>query len=175
MAWTSRIAILACALIVISCVYVYYDLNGESFALSDRQVILVVTDSMDGDVIGFEIDSFPANTLVMVEHLSEQEKRFLRVGDVVSYKDGREYVQHRVVKVNSGSVYVHGDNNHSTEIVSFENINGKVVGTSPWMGSIVVFIQGNHILFLGAMFAICASLILFGVFSPTPKKGGRLI
>ena len=75
MAWTSRIAILACALIVISCAYIIYDLNGESLDFSDSEVILVVTDSMDGDVSEYAVDSYPADTLAIVKSIPAHEIR----------------------------------------------------------------------------------------------------
>ncbi len=54
---------------------------------------------MDGDVQDYTIDSFLADTLVMVQHLTEQEKRFLRVGDVISYHSGGMLKQHRIVDI----------------------------------------------------------------------------
>ena len=170
MAWTSRIAILACALIVISCAYIIYDLNGNSLNLTDREMILVVSDSMDGDVDQFEIGSFPAGTMVMVQHVPEHEKRFLRVGDVISYKDQDVLFHHRIVQVNSDSVYVHGDNNHSTEKVYYSDINGKVVGTNWVLGKTLFFISNNFYLFLGIMFVLTSLLIVFAVYLPNKPK-----
>jgi hypothetical protein len=81
----SIIILVACACLVGGCVYILYDFNGGSLDLSDREVVLVVTDSMDGDVRGYAVDSFPADTLLMVEHVPDHEKRFLRVGEVITY------------------------------------------------------------------------------------------
>jgi len=170
MAWTSKIAILACALIVISCAYVLYDLNGNSLDLSNREMILVVSDSMDGEEDKFEIGSFPAGTMIMVQHVPEHEKRFLRVGDVISYKDQDVLFHHRIVQVNSDSVYVHGDNNHSTEKVYYSDINGKVVGTNPMLGKALFFISNNFYMFLGIMFVLTSLLIVFAVYLPNKPK-----
>ena len=168
----SRKAALACALLLLLPAVAVWDLNGDSFDLTDRQLVLVVTDSMDGDNHEYDIGSFPANTLVMVEHLNNQEKRFLRVGDVISYYDDDILQHHRVIQVNSGSVYVHGDNNHSTEIVPYDSINGKVVGTNWIVGHAIVFIEQNFLLFLGSMFLICAALVVYSMYSGTSKKEG---
>jgi hypothetical protein len=158
------------ASVAIACGLCLYHFNGDSVSPADRQVVLVVTDSMDGNVTEYDIDSFPANTLVMVKHLSPYERQFLRVGDVVSYNDNGTLVHHRVVQVNEGSVYVHGDNNHSTEIVQLDDINGKVIGVSPAMGQALALVSGNFIAFLAVMFVIAAAIAVYGVYRSDPKE-----
>jgi hypothetical protein len=162
--------LIAIVAIIAVTVVVTYDLNGHSLDLRDRQVVLVVTDSMDGDEHSYEIDSFPANTLVMIQHLSEQEKHFLRVGDVASYRENGTLVQHRVVQVEDGYVYLHGDNNHSTERVMIEDIDGKVVGTNWVLGHILAFISSNFLAFLCILFAIGAVAVVYAVFSEGKKE-----
>jgi len=175
MAWTSKLAIVACALIVIACSCAYYDLSGGSLNPTDKQLILVTTDSMDGDVTGFDVDSFPANTLVMVEHLSELDKKFIKIGDVISYESNHVLVQHRVIAVNQGSITVHGDNNHSTEVVSLESVNGKVVGTNWVIGHVIAFISGHFLIFLTFMFILAAVVAIYAVYSePKPRREGAL-
>jgi len=170
MAWTSRIAILACALTVISCAYIIYDLNGNSLNLTDRELVLVVSDSMDGDVEQYEIDSFPSGTLVMIEHIPEHEKRFLRVGDVISYHVRDTLFHHRIFEIDTDSVYVQGDNNHSIERVLLSDVNGKVVDTNSVLGQILLFISSNFLLFIGIMFFLCSTLIICGVYLPAKAK-----
>ena len=165
MAWTSKILAIACMCVIGFCAYTVWDLNGSSFDFSGKQVVLIVTDSMDGDVNDYDINSFPAGTLVMVEQLSDNEKRFLRVGDVISYRTNGILEHHRVVESNSGFYYVHGDNNHSTERVTLDQINGKIVGTNTWLGKTISYIGDNFLVFLGVSFAVCTSLILLAVFS----------
>ena len=164
------LTILAIVAIIAVPVVTFYDFNGHSLDISDRQVVLVVTDSMDGDVHDYDIGSFPANTLVMVEHLSYQEKRFLRIGDVISYYDGDMLIHHRIVKVEGDTFYVHGDNNHSTDKVNIDDINGVVVGTNVWIGHATSFVQHNFLVFLGIMFVLCSALIVYAVYSGEPKK-----
>ncbi len=163
------LTLLAIVAIIAVPVVTFYDFNGNSFDVADRQVVLVATDSMDGDVHDYAIDSFPANTLVMIEHLSEQEKLFLRVGDVVSYNDGGSLVHHRVVQTGNGYVYVHGDNNHSMEKVALEDINGRVVGTNWVIGHILAAISANFLLFLCCMFVVGSIAIVFAVYFGSPK------
>ena len=158
------------ASVAIACGLYLFHFNGDSINPADRQVVLVVTDSMDGDVTEYAIDSFPADTLVMIEKLSPYETQFLRVGDVISYYENGTLVHHRVVQVNTGSVYVHGDNNHSTEIVMLDDINGKVIGTSPLMGQALALVSNNFIAFLAAMFVIAAAIAVYGVYRADPEE-----
>jgi len=173
MAWTSKLPLFACATIIILALFTAYDLNGGSFDFTDRELILVVTDSMDGDVNKYDIDSFPANTLVMVEHLPISEVRFLREGDVISYNDEGIKVQHRIIQANGDSFYVHGDNNHSTEVVLLEDVNGKVVGTNWILGHILALISSNFLAFLVVMFVISASIAVFGVYRKSPREAAE--
>jgi len=161
------------ASIAIACGLCLYHFNGDSIDPTDRQVVLVVTDSMDGDVREYQIKSFPADTLVMVEKLSPYEKQFLRVGDVISYNDNGTLVHHRVVQVNDGSVYVHGDNNHSTEIVMLEDVNGRVIGTSPLLGHALALVSNNFIAFLAVLFVIAAAIAVYGVYRSDPEEAAE--
>ncbi len=157
------VAILAIPVVVI------YELNGHSLDLTDRQAILVITDSMDGDEHGYAIGSFPANTLVMVQHLSDLDKRFLRAGDVVSYESHGKLEHHRIIESNAGYYYVQGDNNHSIERVNLDQINGKVIGSSPWLGKVIILIKDNFLAFLGAMSVLCFVLILLAAYNRDNK------
>ena len=169
---TGTLIALAVALCVAAvCVYTVYDLNGGSFDLSDRQLMLIVTDSMDGDVTEYEVDSFPANTLVMIEHIPDHEIRYLRVGQVLSYHDGSVLVHHRIIQVNSDSFYVKGDNGHSTDKVMFGDVNGVVVGANPFLGSVLAWISSNFLLFLGIMFILCCAVILRCTLYPGRDEG----
>jgi len=135
--------------IAASSAYVFYDLNGDSFNLSDRQILLIVTDSMDGDVNGYQVRSFPADTMVMIRHLSEEEKTQIQVGDVLSFRQGGILNHHRVVDVSgieSGHVITKGDNTSSTETVKLSDINGEVIGTNHWLGAVTVFVKEYFIL-----------------------------
>lgn len=158
------------ASVAIACGLCLFHFNGDSIDPTGRQVVLVVSDSMDGDVTEYRIDSFPADTLVMVEHLSDYEKRFLRVGDVISYRDSGALVHHRVVLVGEDYVYVHGDNNHSTEKVMLEDVNGRVVGTSPLLGHALALVSNNFIAFLAVLFAIAAAIAVYGVYRSDPEE-----
>jgi len=153
-------SVIAMVIVASLCVFTFYDLNGKSFDLSDREALLIVTDSMDGDVKTFDIDSFPRNTFVMVKHLSDQEKLDVKIGDVLSFKYNGILDHHRVVETHfdQGYVVTHGDNTHSTENVSLASINGEVVGTNHWLGVIVAFVKDNFLLVI----AVIATIAIIG-------------
>ena len=167
-----KVLSIACVIIALAFAgCIAYDLNGQSFDFSNSHPVLVVSDSMEGDVIGYDIDSFPSNTLVMVQELADYEKGFLREGDVIAYHNGSMLSVHRVVKVDDGYVYVHGDNNHSIEMISVADVEGRIVGASHILGEIAFFIGGNVFLFLVVGFAICSVPIVLRVYTaPRSQK-----
>lgn len=152
-------------------VYVALDMNGGSLDFSDRQLTLVVTNSMDGDITDYDVDSFPADTLVIIQHLPDNEVRLLRVGDVISYHDGSMLIHHRIVQVNSDSFYVRGDNGHSTDKVMFDEVNGLVVGTNPLLGHVVSWISSHFLVFVGTMLALC--MLFFTLSMYLPQKNSK--
>ena len=157
MPWTSKLPIIACALIIFFCAYVAYDLNGDSFDFSGKEVVIVMTDSMDGDVHGFAVDSYPADTVLMYEHVPSHEVRLIRAGEVAVYHSGDRLITHRVVGVDTeGScLIVKGDNSPLEERVAFDDVVGVVVGANQWLGAGISFIKANliGILVLGTVIA----------------------
>ena len=165
-----RIFSIALMVIIASlCAYTFYDLNGKSFDISDREALLIVTDSMDGDVKSFNIDSFPRNTFIMVKHLSEQEKLEIEIGDVLSFNDHGILNHHRVKETHFDQNYVvtKGDNKQDSEYVSLASINGEVVGTNHWLGAIVSFIKDNFLIVI----AVIATIAIIGEVYRAYKDG----
>jgi len=171
-AWTMRIVwtivILATLLLA---TYIVYDLNGHSLDLTNREVLLVITDSMDGDETEYEIASFPKDTVIVIKHLSYEELYGIEVGDVISFKilDGR-LNHHRVVALHLDDpegpwIECCGDNPtyHSTDQVPLKDINGKVVGTSVPIGHLVTFLKGNFLLVIAllAAFAVAGEVVRY--------------
>ena len=170
--WKKRKLILSITLmlaIASFCVYTFYDLNGKTFDLSDREALLIVTDSMDGDVTKYDVDSFPRNTFVMIKHLSEQEKLDVKIGDVLSFRYIGLLDHHRVIETHydQGYVVTHGDNTHATETVKLSDINGKVVGTNHWLGVLVSFVKDNFLLVI----AVIAGIAIIGEIYRAYKDG----
>ena len=158
----TKITIVVVIAILAVAAYMFYDLNGKSFDLSDRQMLLIVTDSMDGDVTEYEIDSFPKDTFVMVEHLTDEEIHQLKVGDVISFWSGGILIHHRIIELHFDQSYVitHGDNTHANETVYLSSINGKVIGTNHFMGEVITFVKDNFLIVIAAIaiFAIMGEI-----------------
>ena len=161
--------VIALVIVASFCIYTFYDLNGKSFDLSDREALLIVSDSMDGDVTEYDIDSFPKNTFVMVRHLSEQEKLKVEIGDVLSFRYNGIMDHHRVIETHFDQSYVvtHGDNTHSTENVSLSAINGRVIGTNHWLGVLVSFVKDNFLIVI----AVIAAIAIIGEIYRAYKDG----
>ena len=171
---SKRKTVITVAIVVIVasfCIYTFYNLNGGSFDLSDREALLIVTDSMDGDVTEYDIDSFPKNTFVMVKHLSEQEKLQIAIGDVLSYNYYGILDHHRVIETHfdQGNVITHGDNTPPDfkDTVNLSDINGKVIGTNHWLGALVSFVKDNFLIVI----AVIAAIAIIGEIYRAYKDG----
>ena len=177
MAWTSKIAILACALLVCSCVYVVYDLNGSSFDLSDRQAVIVVTDSMDGDNTGFDIDSFPAETLVMIENIQSNEAAFIKIGQVAAYYKNDMLITHRVVGIDTVKhcLIVKGDNVYEQEVIPYEDVVGVVVGTNHLVGAAFLAIKENFVLIGASLAIMTVAMVAANTYRNVPKRDRSLL
>ncbi len=142
---TKNIAtVIVVAAIAIVSVYTIYDLNGNSLDLSDREVRIIVTGSMDGNVTQFEIDSFPANTLVMIKHLNQdQVASDLKVGDVIAFNYSGKLLTHRIISINESAqtITTQGDANAGTETFSYTKVVGIIVGTNHPLGIVVHVLQ----------------------------------
>lgn len=139
---------------------VLYDFNGQSFDISDREVRLIVTDSMDGNVSEYQIHSFPKNTLVMIQKVdADRISEMIHIGDVVSFRQGGIYNHHRVVSIHMDDGYIEtkGDNSYFSESVQLGDVCGKVVGTNHIIGEILAFAHNHIWLVLAVMFVIVAS------------------
>ena len=163
------IGIVAVVIVAALSAYVFYDFNGHSFDPTNREVILILTNSMDGDSTEYEIHSFPKNTLVMVKHLSEEEKQDIQIGDVISFHYESILVHHRVVElhIDDGYVNTQGDNLKTKELVYLSDINGEVIGTNYWLGVLTAFVK-TYFFFILAAF--CVIMALWIVRDEFPRK-----
>ena len=118
--------------------------------------VAVESDSMDGD----EKDSFSKGTLLKIKILSDEEKKNLKEGDVITFYDdnvipGRRVLNsHRIVTVsdNFGEItfITKGDNNEVADSAfrSLGDIVGKVTGRTKGLGNVVVFLHSSTGFFL---------------------------
>ena len=172
MAWTSKLSLFACACILVLSAYVIYDLNGSSLDFSDSEFVLIVTDSMDGDVSGYDVDSFPADTVAVIHHVPAHEVRYIKVGDVVAYHNGSMLITHRVVSIDVANsvMTLKGDNASSSETVSFDDVDGVVVGTNHAVGAAFSFVRSNFVAIVCFIGAILAAVTAFKYYKTIPKE-----
>ena len=124
-------------------VYVFYDMNGHSLDFSDREVRLIVTDSMDGEPTSYDVPTIQKDSLVMVKFLSEDEKMNLKEGDVIQFWYHGILDHHRVVSVKADGVITHGDNvpEGTNEYVKFSDIRGEVISANHTVGEVFTFVK----------------------------------
>lgn len=143
-------------LLVMTMLFLLGHLNGDSLDPTDREIRIVVTDSMDGDPQPYPVGSIPTDSLVIVKYLSQGEISSLEIGDVIQFRYGNVLDHHRIVSIDTAgkTVTTKGDNARGTETVKFSDITGKVVGVSHVLGMIAKIAKDYFLLIV----------ILIGVF-----------
>lgn len=155
-------AILVILLVALSAYALYY-LNGDSFDLKNREFVIVVTGSMDGEDTGYEIGSIPVDSLIVVERVSHEKISSLEIGDVVAYRNGGMLIVHRLVSIDNDNetMVLKGDVNTSTETVSFSDVVGKVVDVHPAIGKAMTLLRTKAVFILVEL--ACLALVLSSI------------
>lgn len=155
-------AILVILLVALSAYALYY-LNGDSFDLKNREFIIVVTGSMDGEDTGYEIGSIPVDSLIVVERVGHDRISSLDIGDVVAYRNGSMLIVHRLVSIDNDNetMVLKGDVNTSTETVSFSDVVGKVVDVHPAIGKAMTLLRTKAVFILVEL--ACLALVLSSI------------
>ena len=155
-------AILVILLVALSAYALYY-LNGASFDLKNREFIIVVTGSMDGEDTGYEIGSIPVDSLIVVERVGHDRISSLEIGDVVAYRNGSMLIVHRLVSIDNDNetMVLKGDVNTSTETVSFSDVVGKVVDVHPAIGKAMTLLRTKAVFILVEL--ACLALVLSSI------------
>ena len=123
-------------------VYTFYNINGHSLDVTNREVRLIVTDSMEGEPKGeFKVPTIQKDSLVMVKFLSDDEKSNIKAGDVIQFRYNGILNHHRVIETGTDYVITQGDNSPSKEIVQFSDIRGEVQGADHTAGVIFTFVK----------------------------------
>ena len=154
-------------------VYTFYNMNGHSLDVTNREFRLIVTDSMDGENQPYDVPTIKKDSLVMVRFLSEQEKEDLQVGDVIQFRQGSILNHHRVIEnnVEGGYVITHGDNTNSNETVNYSAIRGQVIGSDHAVGVIVTFVKQYVFVIIAAIIVLyIGSLLLEEIRSEKEKE-----
>ena len=155
-------AILVILFVALSAYALYY-LNGDSFDLKNREFVIVVTGSMDGEDTGYEIGSIPVDSLIVVERVSHDKISSLEIGDVVAYRNGSMLIVHRLVSIDNDNetMVLKGDVNTSTETVSFSDVVGKVVDVHPAIGKAMTLLRTKAVFILVEL--ACLALVLSSI------------
>lgn len=98
---------------------------------------------------GSMLPSYKVGSIIFV---SKVDKNDIAVGDVVTFKYGKETVSHRVVKVEDKGITTKGDANKDTYegIIPYSDIYGKASNFSiPCLGYIYSFIEYNKLIIIG--------------------------
>ncbi len=123
--------------------------------LTDREVRVIMTDSMDGGPTDWPISTIPQGSLVMIHKLNDEGLAKLQTGDVLAYTSFGNVYTHRILENHVQEKYFEtkGDNAKASETESYAASVGEVVGVNPWLGKIMMFLSKNGI-FLAALLLI---------------------
>jgi signal peptidase len=108
---------------------------------------------------GSMLPTYKVGSIILVSKVDTND---IAVGDVVTFKYGRDTVSHRVVKVEDGGITTKGDANKDTYegVISYSDIYGKASNFSiPCLGYIYSFIEYNKLIIIG--FIILLTVIDF--------------
>ncbi len=163
--------------------YSVYSLNDDSFDLSNREVRLVVTGSMDGEKQDYKISTIPVDSLIMIKLLDENEHCDIRVGDVLAFERGNKIIVHRVIEIDdlgNGDYrfLTKGDANATSDgYIYQEAIKGVVIGVSPFSGKLVSlakewFVWGLVLIGLAAVIIYSVREIIL-IYAGDKKDGGK--
>lgn len=140
--------------VLISTTVFFYHFNGDSLDFSNREILTVPTNSMEGESQDYPIPTIPEDSLIMVHLLSDDEKKDLKVGDVVTFHQGGIDKVHRIIEIrDNGTLVTKGDNNQSADApITYGDVFGKVVGVSVNVGKVVsgirTFVNSSPILII---------------------------
>lgn len=150
---TAFIAIGSVLILSAVSVYAFYDLNGKSFDIADRELRLIVTDSMEGELMQYDIQTIQKNSLVMVSFLSDGEKEGLKEGDVIQFSYNGMLNHHRVVSndIDGRRVVTKGDNSPSYETVDYSDIKGIVIGENHILGEAIRFAKDYFLVIIASV------------------------
>lgn len=157
-------------LILLSASY-FVGLNDGSLDFSDREIRVVITDSMDDEPQPYDIPSIPRNSLVMYTHSGTLG---VKVGDVVGFRTtaAGQPVFHRVMEIDRSAdrYMLKGDALPYSDSVPSEDIIGKVTGADPTMGSAVMLLKTNLPLLLAMLLTAAVLSYLVSALREDGKK-----
>lgn len=119
--------------------------------------ILVISGSMQPTIMAGDL---------LIIHEQEEYK----TQDIVTYRDGRGLITHRIVEIRNGQAVMQGDaNNVADDPVSVEHIEGKVVLKIPLAGNLILFLKTP----MGMLLLILVLVAIYIFFELTDFIGSR--
>ena len=132
------LGVIIASLLVLPVASFFYHLNGDSNDYSRSELLIVPTGSMDGGPTGYEISTIPKNSMIISQHLTDDEKDQLKVGDVVTFYQGGIYKVHRIISVDGDTIITKGDASRSSDDpINKGDVVGKVIGVSVIVGDVI--------------------------------------
>ncbi|MGN0765847.1 MAG: hypothetical protein ACI4MO_05160 [Christensenellales bacterium] len=161
--------------IVFSIVLLVSSMGNKEGKLNDIiNLMPVMSDSMVGD----NPDSFNIDDLILVKKLSDEDKKNLKVGDIVTFKryveklNAEIYISHRIIDIEEdakGNVIIttQGDyaketNPDQVERLTLTNIEGIYTGKIPKVGGAITFIK-QPAAFFGLIVTPLALLLIYNI------------
>ena len=110
---------------------------------NDNRPLLVMTGSMDGEPMPYDIPSIPKKSLVVMKCLDENGRDNIKVGDVLGYNYQGKIITHRVISIDSehNVLTMKGDANQSVEHISSERVIGIITDVYPTIGEIIYHLK----------------------------------
>lgn len=119
--------------------------------------ILVISGSMEPTIAAGDL---------LIIHEQEEYK----TQDIVTYRDGRGLITHRIVEIGNGQAVMKGDaNNVADDPISVEHIEGKVVLNIPLAGNLILFLKTR----MGMLLLILVLVAIYVFFELTDFIGSR--
>ena len=146
----SRFPLKVCIIIAVILILVipttifFYHFNGDSLDFSNREILTVPTNSMDGEPRDYPISTIPKDSIIMVHLLSDEQKKDLVKGDVITFRQGGIEKVHRIITDigPDGTLTTQGDANPTPDPqITLDDVDGKVVGVAPTVGKVVSAIR----------------------------------
>ena len=140
----------------------FINLNGNSINFMNRDLRVIITDSMDGEPTDYPISTIPKDSLVMVRLISEDEKYDLQPGDVVQFRYHGILNHHRVVSndTENHKIVTKGDNTTTSETVYYEDIRGEVVGVNHFLGVIFELVSSYFYVLIAFIVVLYIGILL---------------
>ena len=127
-----------------------YAMNGNSLDLSDTDMYLIVTDSMDGEPTDYHISTIERDSLILTHSISSED---IAIGDVIGYRTpmSDRLVFHRVVYMDGDGIVLKGDAYEFIDTINKDQAECIVVSADPVLGKIANIIRLDYIPMIGLM------------------------